>query len=330
MALLQAAVLAVSLHGLAAAEGPIYSVQDALKREQFFTGERTGVLDRPTRTALQRFQTRHGLPDTGEVDTATLQALQSSAEAGRPVIASQPPAIKESASSEAIVEKDREFLQNLQAVETGREQVPAPPQVSASSALPPPAPVADPAPAQAPAPVQPLPPVSDPAPTEVPEVAPPPAPVQATAAPPPVPETFVKPSRKAEVAKPEVAKSRPVEKLRPLAPSKIEQPTRTQSSDFPARQQSELEPIGSEPPRRAERRIPPARSRVEESNDDPEPLDSGGVRIMRSTTTTAGPDGRTYTKTTTYPGTLTPVRRAEPVEPRRKKDGFFDRLFKND
>jgi hypothetical protein len=66
-----------------------------------------------------------------------------------------------------------------------------------------------------------------------------------------------------------------------------------------------------------------------ENSDDWEPLDSGGVRIIRSTTRVTGPDGRTYTKTTTYPGTV-PVRRAEPVEPRRKKEGFFDRLFKDD
>src|SRR5262245_6421086 len=84
--LLQSAFLAVSNHGMAATaeEGPIYAVQDALKREQFFVGERTGVLDPPTRSALQRFQSRHGLPETGEMDTETLKALQTSAEADRP------------------------------------------------------------------------------------------------------------------------------------------------------------------------------------------------------------------------------------------------------
>src|SRR4030095_10352979 len=170
MALLQAAVLAISLHGLAAAEGPIYAVQDALKRVHFFVGERTGVLDQPTRTALKRFQTRHGLPETGEIDTATLQALQSSAEVGRPVIESKSPATKDSALSEDIVEKDREFLRKLNTVETGREQnVPAPSAPSASSALPRPAPAADPAPVQAPKPVQSFPSVPDPASAIVPE-----------------------------------------------------------------------------------------------------------------------------------------------------------------
>jgi peptidoglycan hydrolase-like protein with peptidoglycan-binding domain len=326
MALLQAAVLALSLHGLAAAEGPIYAVQDALKREQFFSGERTGVLDQPTRNALQRFQTRHGLPDTGEIDTATLQALQSSAEVGRPVIESQTSATKDSALSDDIVQKDREFLRKLKTAEAGREQnVPAPSELSASSALSQPAPAADPAPVQASEPVQSLPPVPDPTSAVVPEVAPPsPPPVQPTAAAPSDPDTSVQPSREAEVAK-----SRPVEKRRPHTSRKVEQPIREYGSDSPAHQQPELDPIANAPQRRAETRIPPANSKVVVNEDNWEPLDSGGVRITRSTTRVTGPDGRTYTKTTTYPGTV-PVRRAEPVEPRRKKDGFFDRLFKDD
>jgi peptidoglycan hydrolase-like protein with peptidoglycan-binding domain len=331
MALLQAAILTVSLHGLAAAEGPIYAVQDALKREHFFAGERTGVLDPSTRSALQRFQTRHGLPDTGEIDTATLQALQSSPEESRPVIESQSPATKGSAPSEAVVEKDREFLRNLGAVETGSEQkMPAPSELSAASALPEPAPVANPAPTQAAAPVQPLQPAPNPAPAVDPEVVPP-SQVQPTVTPPSPPDTSIQPSRETAVTRPQVAKSRSVEKPRPLARRKVEQPARAQSSDSPAHQQPELEPFRSAPPRRVEPRIPPASSRVVEIDNDPEPLDSGGVRIIRSTRTTTGPDGRTYTKTTTLPGAVAPtIRRAEPVEPPRKKAGFFDRLFQDD
>src|SRR5882757_4679428 len=45
-----------------AAEMPISAVQETLKREQFFYGEPSGVLDEPTRAALRRFQIRHGLP----------------------------------------------------------------------------------------------------------------------------------------------------------------------------------------------------------------------------------------------------------------------------
>jgi hypothetical protein len=323
MALLQAAVLAVSLHGLAAAEGPIYAVQDALKREHFFVGERTGVLDQSTRTALRRFQTRHGLPDTGEMDTATLQALQSSTEDDRPAIESKSPATKDSALSEDVVEKDREFLRKLNTVEAGREQnVPAPSELSASSALPRPVPAADPAPVQAPKPAQSLPSVPDPASAIHPEVAQPPSsPVQSTAD--AAPDPFVQLSREAEVAK-----RRPIEKGGLRISRQVEQPTRGYGSDSPAHQQPEPDPIASAPQRRAETRIPKANSKVVENDDDWEPLDSRGVRIIRSTITITGPDGRTYTKTTINPGTV-PVRKAEPVEPRRKKEGFFDRLFKD-
>ena len=60
-----------------AAEMPISAVQETLKREQFFYGEPSGVLDEPTHAALRRFQIRYGLPVSGEIDKATLQALQS-------------------------------------------------------------------------------------------------------------------------------------------------------------------------------------------------------------------------------------------------------------
>jgi peptidoglycan hydrolase-like protein with peptidoglycan-binding domain len=317
IALLQAAILAVFLHSMAAAEGPIYAVQDALKREQFYFGERTGVLDPPTRSALRLFQTRHGLPDTGEIDSSTLQALQSSTDVGRPVIGSRSPATKEAAPSEAIVEKDREFLRNLEAVETGRERKMASPSELSGSSVPPPTTVPDPEPVQAPGAVQSLQPAANPAPALVPEIEPSPSADQPTVATPSAPDAVAQPSRKAEVRRPEVAKSRLVEKPRSLARRKVEEPTRAQSSASP---------------RRVEPRIPPANSRVVEIDDEPEPLDSGGVRIIRpTTTTTTGPDGRTYTKTTTHPATVAPtIRRAEPVEPRRKSDGFFDRLFKDD
>ena len=62
---LHAVVLAISFHGLTAAEGPVSAVQNALKQQQFYFGETTGELDDGTRAALRRFQIRHGLPATG-------------------------------------------------------------------------------------------------------------------------------------------------------------------------------------------------------------------------------------------------------------------------
>jgi peptidoglycan hydrolase-like protein with peptidoglycan-binding domain len=324
IALLQAAILAFALHGMAAAEGPIYAVQDALKREHLFVGERTGVLDPPTRSALRRFQARHALPETGEIDTDTLQILQSSTEAGRPVIQSHPTATADSSLNEAIVEKDREFLRNLEASGTGHEQNTTAPSELATTSEPIPKPTQASGAEQSPQPT------ANPAPAAVPAPEPPPSSLQPTVAESLASDETSQPSRQTEVRKPEVAKSRSVEKPRSLARRKVEGPARVGGSDYTPRQQGELEPGVITPPRHVESRILPANSRVVEIDNEPEPLDSGGVRILRSTTTS--PDGRTYTKTTTYSGTVTPtIRRAEPVEPPpRKKSGFFDRLFKDD
>jgi peptidoglycan hydrolase-like protein with peptidoglycan-binding domain len=307
VALLQAAILSFSLQAMAAEEGPIYAVQDALKREQFFSGERTGVLDPPTRTALRRFQSRNGLPETGEIDTHTLQALQRSTEVGRPVIESRPPVTKESAPNPAIVSKDRQFLQNIEAAETAREQqIAASSDLSASPALPP-SPAPNPEPIQSSEAVRsPQPAVNPPPPPLAAlEAQPPPSPAQPAVTAPTVPDATAQPDRKAERRKREVSKNRPAEKPR--------QPDRRK-----------VEELHRDPP------IPPASSRVAESVEEPEPLDSGGVRIIRSKTITS-PDGRTLTRTTSSPETVAPtVRRAERVEPRRKNEGFFDRLFKDD
>jgi hypothetical protein len=311
-ALLQAAVLALSLHTMAETEGPIYSVQDALKKEQIFFGERTGVLDTPTRSALRHFQSRHGLPETGEVDTNTLKALQSSTEANRPVIESRRAATKEPAPNPAIAARDRQFLENLEAKENAREQ-----QVASSTEVPPAA-VPPPSPARISESVQPPEAV---APSQR-IVNPPPPPIaaleaeqpssssvaQASAGIPPAPDPAVQPPRKAAPQKREVSKSRVAEKPRQPARRKVEQAAQE---------------------RRTEPRIPPA-SRVVEIEDEPEAFESGGVRVIRPARI-IGPNGRTYLRITTDPATTAPdVRGLERVEPRQKRGGFFDRLFKDD
>jgi len=113
-----------------AAEMPISAVQEALKREQFFYGEPSGVLDEQTHAALRRFQIRYGLPVSGEIDKATLQALQSPLEkdaAGTP-----PPvagaASKAGSTAASTSEKDREFLRNLDRSGTAPGKVPAAPR----------------------------------------------------------------------------------------------------------------------------------------------------------------------------------------------------------
>src|SRR5688572_30652267 len=55
----------------------IAGVQARLNNIGFGGGEVTGVLDDPTREALQAFQLRFGLPESGEPDAATLQRLEA-------------------------------------------------------------------------------------------------------------------------------------------------------------------------------------------------------------------------------------------------------------
>jgi peptidoglycan hydrolase-like protein with peptidoglycan-binding domain len=112
-----------------AADMPISAVQQTLKREQLFYGEPSGVLDEPTRAALRRFQIRYGLPVSGEIDKATLQALQSPREkdaAGAPASVAGA-ASKAGSASAKTIEKDREFLQDLPQSGTAPGKAPAAP-----------------------------------------------------------------------------------------------------------------------------------------------------------------------------------------------------------
>ena len=122
--LIFAAMLAGTGCGSSAADGPIAAVQTALIREQFLAGEPSGVLDSSTRGALRRFQLRRALPPTGEIDTATLVALQSNGESTQ-ATAPVPP--------RAIVQGDREFLKR---VESGEEQISVPTETSAATTQP--------------------------------------------------------------------------------------------------------------------------------------------------------------------------------------------------
>jgi hypothetical protein len=57
-------------------EATIREAQAALKGRGLFTGEANGLLDRPTRNALARFQIDRGQPATGDADEATLRELK--------------------------------------------------------------------------------------------------------------------------------------------------------------------------------------------------------------------------------------------------------------
>lgn len=87
----------------AAADDPVNALQQALRSQGFYFAEPTGAVDQETKNALRRFQTRHGLPVNGEVDTATLEAVQKAA-------ASVP--LRERART--LEQSDREFLARLE------------------------------------------------------------------------------------------------------------------------------------------------------------------------------------------------------------------------
>lgn len=59
----------------AQADPGVESVQQNLKGQGFYYGEITGTVDAETSAAIRRYQIRHGLKITGELDAATRKAL---------------------------------------------------------------------------------------------------------------------------------------------------------------------------------------------------------------------------------------------------------------
>jgi peptidoglycan hydrolase-like protein with peptidoglycan-binding domain len=69
------ALLLLAALSLASADQAIESVQQTLKDEGFYYGEINGKKDADTTAALRRYQIRHGLPITGELDSETQRSL---------------------------------------------------------------------------------------------------------------------------------------------------------------------------------------------------------------------------------------------------------------
>ncbi len=271
------AVCFLALSGQCNADGgPITAVQTALIREQFLSGEPTGVFDPATRGALRRFQLRQSLPPTGEIDTATILALQNpnhrSATATTPGPLMTPPP--------TTGESDREFLRRL---ELGRPEAPLPAEA---------VPVAVVAPlSQKAAPPKKTPnSASD-------RVVSPPGEERAKSKP-----RFATNRENPAAIKPDAAGRRTVEAA---APGSATSPLRSRA----------------------------ASSVAVDTEDDPDILAPRGARIVRSSTTTTGADGRTYVyekKTTTFAGTPPPALRRTAVESRPRDNGFLHRLFRED
>lgn len=76
---------------LARADQAIENVQQALKDQGFYNGEVTGENNADTTAAIRRFQIRHGLQITGELNDETLRSIQSSASSSSTPAATPPP-----------------------------------------------------------------------------------------------------------------------------------------------------------------------------------------------------------------------------------------------
>ncbi len=278
--LLVAVALAGSVHGLLAAEGPVAAVQTALIREQFLSGAPSGELDEATRAGLRRFQTRHSLPPTGEINTATLQALQSSGSRR---------SAQARLATRSVVESDREFLRRI---EKGHEQTPPaaqPPAVPSAAVF------------QNNAPISPAAPGTP---------------------------LAVRSAR----SEPAAQSAEPRLKANPPAVTKRGESSTVGKNESDLKRKAQVkQPL---PPRRVQTVASDAAPGSLESGADVDVLGSQGTRVIRSSSTTTGPDGRTYLiekKTTTYVGTPAPISRGPAdAEARPRDTGFFQRIFRND
>lgn len=295
-----AVLLLVSAGSLVAAEGPVKAVQQALKEQQFFYEEPNGKLDPATYAALRRFQIRHGLSATGEIDTATMEALEGGGNAA-PDAAS--PAATVGGLPPATVERDHEFLAQVEdaagkpAVEGSPSTLDRPPEPDRTRQV-----EAPPQPGKTESLAQQAPPPTRAEPVRRESVA--------------QSDTTFQPEPKSPVI---VHKAVPIEK--PAREVEI------QRNWIPERNRPG---VALNPPERTFTRTvrPPIADDVEEETNSIPTPPPGAVTITR----TVGPDGRLYIyeRRTAEPPLILP-----PDAPRERvrwhhHDGFFHRLFHGD
>ena len=92
MRALTAVIVLLGAVALVRADPTIENVQRALKDQGFYYGEVTGENNADTLAAIRRFQIRHGLQVTGELNDETLRSIQESASATPPPAATVAPA----------------------------------------------------------------------------------------------------------------------------------------------------------------------------------------------------------------------------------------------
>jgi peptidoglycan hydrolase-like protein with peptidoglycan-binding domain len=92
MSKLVAVICLLGTVALLRADPTIENVQRTLKDQGFFYGEVSGENNADTSAAVRRFQIRHGLQVTGELNDETLRSIQESASASPPPTATTAPA----------------------------------------------------------------------------------------------------------------------------------------------------------------------------------------------------------------------------------------------
>lgn len=111
-------------------DSPTAVIQNSLKKQQFYSGEITGEYDAATRDAVRRFQIRHGIEVTPELNAATLEAIMAEERKLAPSAPPQPSpeAVEPPARERArqFAEDDRQFLQELEGQLATTQQQPEP------------------------------------------------------------------------------------------------------------------------------------------------------------------------------------------------------------
>lgn len=102
---------------LARADQTIESVQQTLKDQGFYYGEITGEKDADTTAAIRRYQIRHGLQITGEINDETLRSLRSepATPTPAPVVTAAPTAVPDTSDLRDNSEREPEAAAPVQA-----------------------------------------------------------------------------------------------------------------------------------------------------------------------------------------------------------------------
>lgn len=93
-----------------AGDGPVSAAQEILRRSDYYHGEVTGRLDEATVVGVRQFQRQNRLTVTGELDPATLTALEATARAESET---HPPGGSVRERAARLLESDAEFLARI-------------------------------------------------------------------------------------------------------------------------------------------------------------------------------------------------------------------------